>query len=229
MFELAAQIFDLQLADAIFLFFLLHLLGESSELFVSFTHLPVHLPLLLLLLGLLLVEHASELLLPLLQLLHLFFSIGLQVDDWCRGRLLLSLSDLFYVLSILVLIRRSSGFLILSGHFISLLLLLKLVDFFLPDAQLVDQYGGLGTRGDTICVRLLPVFLLQVARDLLRMFLLLDRQLLDARLKLLLHLLTLFELVLHVTESLGAAHRVDLLLERKNLPLLLLNLLVDAG
>ena len=65
MLELAAQIFDLQLADAIFLFFLLHLLSESSELFLSFTHLPVHLPLLLLLLGLLLVEHASEFLLSL--------------------------------------------------------------------------------------------------------------------------------------------------------------------
>ena len=61
------------------------------------------------------------------------------------------------------------------------------------------------------------------------MLLLLDCQLLDARLKLLLHLLALFELVLHVAESLGATHCVDLFLEGNDLPLLLLNLLVDAG
>ena len=61
------------------------------------------------------------------------------------------------------------------------------------------------------------------------MLLLFNRQLLDPLLKLLLHFLALLEFVLHVAESLGAAHCVDLLLEGEDLALLLLNLLVDAG
>ena len=229
MLQLAAQVLYLKLADTILLLFLFHLLGEPLELLLCLSDLFIHLSLFLLLLGLLLFQHSCQLLLPLLQLLHLLLPVCLEINGLCSGRLLLPLPNLLFILSILILVRRSRSFLVLSGHLVTLFLLLQLAHLLFPDAQLIEQNGGFGVRCDTTCGRLHLFLLLQIARYLLRMLLLLDSQLLDALLKLLLCLLALFEFVLHVTESLGTAHRIDLFLKGQYFFFLLVNLLVDAG
>lgn len=123
MLQLTAQVFNLESAYAILLLFLLHLLSDPSEFLLSIAHLPVHLPLLDLLLGLLLLEHAGQLALLNLQLLHLLLLVRLvAIMVESSGRLLLSLSDLLYVLSILVLVAGCGGFLVLSGHLVSFFL-----------------------------------------------------------------------------------------------------------
>ena len=61
------------------------------------------------------------------------------------------------------------------------------------------------------------------------MLLLLNREHLDFRLELRLSSLALSELLLHVAESLCATHSINLLLERQDLFLLTLYLLVDTG
>ena len=61
------------------------------------------------------------------------------------------------------------------------------------------------------------------------MLLLLNREHLDFRLELRLSSLALSELLLHVAESLCTTHSINLLLERQDLFLLTLYLLVDTG
>ena len=154
----------------------------------------------------------AQLTLSHLQLLHLLFPVRLADISIARGGwLLLPLSNLLYVLPILVLIASCDGLLVFPCHLISFLLGLQLVYFLLPDAQLVEQHSWRVVRGWTWLRRLLLVLSLEVACDLLRVLFLLDRQLLDTLLELNLCRLAFFKLVLHVAKSLNAAHRVDLL------------------
>ena len=84
MLQLATQVLYLKLADTILLLFLFHGLREPLELLLSLSDLSIHLPLLLLLLGLLLFEHPCQLLLLLLQLLHLLLPVRLEINGWRR-------------------------------------------------------------------------------------------------------------------------------------------------
>lgn len=141
MLELPPQVFDLQLADPVFLFLFLQLLGEHPQLVLGLLDLPVHLSLFLPLPRLLLLEHLGQLLLPLLQLLHFLLPVSLGVDvvKAVSRRLFLPLPDLLHVLPVLVFVRGRRCFLVFPCDLISFLLLLQLSDFFLPDAELVEQ------------------------------------------------------------------------------------------